>query len=62
RSIQTPYGGETTVRDFCKPKFCDWVCKQRDESNDFIHFEELVVPILQEFISPQVCKVDDELS
>jgi hypothetical protein len=62
RNKLTDYGGENIISEFSKQKFCEWVCEQRRESNDFLQFEVLVVPILQEFLSPQVCKVDDEPS
>lgn len=46
----TEYGGETIISEFRKQEFCEWVCKQRREKNDFLQFEALVVPILRKFL------------
>ncbi|MBE9241696.1 AAA family ATPase [Synechocystis salina] len=62
RNKPTDYGGENIISEFSKNQFCEWVCMQRRNRNDFLQFEVLVVPILQEFLSPKVCKVDDEPS
>jgi AAA domain, putative AbiEii toxin, Type IV TA system len=58
----TDYGGENIISEFRKQDFCSWVCDQRGESNDFLQFEALVIPILREFLSTQVYKMDDEPS
>jgi len=44
-------GGETTTRKLKKQEFCEWICDTRRERDDFLQFDELLVPILQEFIS-----------
>jgi hypothetical protein len=46
------YGDESIIREFRKPDFCKWICEERKEKNDFIRFEQLLIPILQKFISP----------
>ena len=43
-------GGESTTKTLKKKIFCEWVC-QRTQKEDFIQFEQLVVPILREFLS-----------
>ncbi|GBE95103.1 AAA family ATPase [Nostoc cycadae] len=47
----TEYGEEQTISNFLKPQFCEWVCQERQERNDFLRFEALLVPIIQEFLS-----------
>lgn len=47
---RTGDGGEKSVSKLIKKEFCAWVC-QRTENKDFLQFEELVVPILREFLS-----------
>lgn len=53
RSKPTEYGGETIISEFRKQEFCEWICEQRSEKEDFLQFEALVVPILREFLSAQ---------
>lgn len=43
-------GGESITKTLKKTIFCEWVCQQADKK-DFIQFEQLVVPILREFLS-----------
>ncbi|MEZ2300482.1 MAG: AAA family ATPase [Microcoleus sp.] len=43
-------GGESTTKTLKKTIFCEWVCQQADKK-DFLLFEQLVVPILREFLS-----------
>lgn len=50
RSKPTEYGGETIISEFRKHEFCEWICKQRNEKSDFLQFEAILVPILQEFL------------
>lgn len=43
-------GGESTTKTLKKTIFCEWVCQQADKK-DFLLFEQLVVPILRDFLS-----------
>lgn len=51
RSKSTGDGGETIISEFRKQEFCEWVCQARSEKNDFLQFEALLIPIIQEFLS-----------
>jgi AAA domain, putative AbiEii toxin, Type IV TA system len=44
------YGEEKIIEHFDKKNFCNWVCLERQDKNDFCHFELFVVPILREFL------------
>lgn len=52
RNKTTEYGEENIISNFLKPQFCEWVCQKRRQKNDFIQFKALLIPILQEFLSP----------
>jgi predicted ATP-binding protein involved in virulence len=47
----TGYGKENIISEFRKKDFCEYICQERKEKNDFLRLEELLIPILQEFIS-----------
>lgn len=51
RTINKEYGEENIISEFRKQEFCEWICKQRRDCNDFRQFKELLVPILEEFLS-----------
>jgi hypothetical protein len=50
RTNPTGDGGESITKKLCKPEFCEWVCQQRRERNDFLQFESLLVPVLRNFL------------
>jgi hypothetical protein len=51
RRDNTGIGRDKIIPELQKKELCEWICKERKERKDFIHFETLLVPILQEFLS-----------
>lgn len=43
------YGEEKTIQEFAKTTFCQWVCEQRRQADDFDNFSSIIV-ILEEFL------------
>lgn len=50
RIIPTGDGGEKVFVTLRKTEFCDWICKQRRQREDFQYFDSLLVPILRGFL------------
>lgn len=44
------YGKKYTIPKFNKMKFCEYICQKRREKDDFLKFEELLIPIIEEFL------------
>ncbi len=53
RTEKTGYGKDKIIPELRKKDFCEWVCQQRRERSDFLQFEALLVPVLQEFLSTE---------
>ncbi len=53
RTEKTGYGKDKIIPELRKKDFCEWVCQQRRERSDFLQFEALLVPILEEFLSTE---------
>lgn len=53
RRDKTGIGRDIIIPELQKKKLCEWICQERKEPKDFIHFETLLVPILQDFICHQ---------
>jgi len=51
RTIPTGDGGGKVFISLRKTEFCNWVCQQRRQQDDFEQFELLLVPILSEFLA-----------
>ncbi len=62
RKEKTGIGKDRIIPELQKKELCEWVCEQRRKKEDFLQFEELVIPILKEFHSTQACKLDHEPS
>lgn len=45
------YGAVSTIMDFEKNLFCDYVCENIDDPTNFDKYEELVFPIIEEFLT-----------
>ena len=45
------YGEENIIETFDKEEFCEYICPIRRNKDDFLKFQELLIPILEEFIS-----------
>ncbi|NEN88935.1 MAG: AAA family ATPase [Okeania sp. SIO3H1] len=44
------YGEESIIQKFDKEEFCEYICQKRREKDDFLKFEELLIPIIEEFL------------
>ncbi|NEP82879.1 MAG: AAA family ATPase [Okeania sp. SIO3B3] len=44
------YGKKYTIPKFNKMKFCEYICEERREKDDFLKFKELLIPIIEEFL------------
>ncbi|NEP87106.1 MAG: ATP-binding protein [Okeania sp. SIO2C2] len=44
------YGEESIIQKFDKEEFCEYICQKRREKGDFLKFEELLIPIIEEFL------------
>jgi hypothetical protein len=53
RTEKTGYGKDKIIPELRKKDLCEWVCQQRRERSDFLQFEALLVPVLQEFLSTE---------
>ncbi|MEL4897809.1 hypothetical protein, partial [Crocosphaera sp. Alani8] len=42
KTVEGDYGEEKEIENFEKTDFCKWICEERRNANDFIHFEEIV--------------------
>jgi hypothetical protein len=51
RRDNTGIGRDKILPELKKKELCEWICQERKEPNDFIHFDTLLVPILQDFLS-----------
>ncbi|MEG4208503.1 AAA family ATPase [Microcoleus sp. S13_B4] len=51
RRDNTGIGRDKIIPELQKKELCEWICQERKEPKDFIHFETLLVPIIQEFLS-----------
>ena len=50
RKEKTGIGKDRIIPELRKKELCEWICEQRREQSDFLQFEALLVPILQEFL------------
>ncbi len=51
RSKISDYGEKNIIQNFDKEEFCKYICQTRRKKDDFLKFEELLIPILDEFLS-----------
>jgi AAA domain, putative AbiEii toxin, Type IV TA system len=46
----TGYGKDNIIIEFKKQEFCDYICKERKNKQDFYCFEESLISIIKEFL------------
>lgn len=49
--IMDDYGAPSLIQKFEKNKFCDYVCENIDDPTNFDKYEELVFPIIENFLA-----------
>ena len=52
-------GGQTIIRELNKPKFCQWICEERKNADDFEKFDR-IVKILKEFVKAHQSSSDQQ--